>query len=84
MFDQDKMNKSNLPLLLSVLTLLAWLPASASVRQADMSFSCASRTEAPPLAEDYLFYHGLVSPHAPKVGQPALHPQCNRTKVIRT
>ncbi len=78
------MNRSNLPLLLSVLTLLAWLPASASVRQADMNFSCAARAAAPALAPDYLFYHGLVSPHAPKLGQPAPHPQCNRTKVIRT
>jgi hypothetical protein len=78
------MNRSNLPLLLSVLTLLAWLPASASVRQADMKFNCASPAAAPTLAEDYLFYHGLVSPHAPKLGQPAPHPQCNRSKVIRT
>ena len=78
------MNRSTLPLLLSVLTLLAWLPASASVRQADLSFSCAPRATAPTVAEDYLFYHGLASPHAPKLGQPAPHPQCNRTKVIRT
>jgi len=80
------MNRSKLPLLLSVLTLLAWPPASASasVRQADMNFNCASPAAAPTLAEDYLFYHGLVSPHAPKLGQPAPHPQCNRSKVIRT
>jgi len=78
------MNRSSLPLLLSVLTLLAWLPASASVRQADMNFDCAPPAAAPTLAQDYLFYHGLVSPHAPKLGQPAPHPQCNRSKVIRT
>ena len=78
------MNTPNLPLLLSVLTLLASLPVAASLRQADMNFSCASTTAAPALAEDYLFYHGLVSPHAPKLGQPAPHPQCNRSKVIRT
>jgi hypothetical protein len=49
-----------------------------------MKFNCASPAAAPTLAEDYLFYHGLVSPHAPKLGQSAPHPQCNRSKVIRT
>jgi hypothetical protein len=49
-----------------------------------MNFSCAERAAAPTLAPDYLFYHGLVSPHAPKLGQPTPHPQCNRSKVIRT
>lgn len=78
------MNTSNLPLLLPVLALLAALPASAGHRQADMNFSCASPAPAPTLAEDYLFYHGLVSPHAPKLGQPAPHSRCNRGKVIRT
>lgn len=78
------MSTSNLPLLLSVLTVLVSLPASAGFRQADMNFSCASPAPAPTLAGDYLFYHGLVSPHAPKPGQPAPHPQCNRSKVIRT
>lgn len=69
---------------LFVLALSAWIPALAGISHPTMTPSCDPRPAAGPVAQDYLFYHALVSPHAGLPGNAVPSRPCFRTKVIRT
>jgi hypothetical protein len=78
------MKKLTMSLLISVLGLAAWIPASAALSNAAMTCANASPQASPRQHQDYLFYHGLVSPHGPMPSKPASVPPCSPAKVIRT
>lgn len=70
----------------AVLLILA-LQAAAEAAEPKRALSCAPITTAA-IPADYLFYHGLATPHPPTRPQPGEAPRlqasCTAHKVVRT
>jgi hypothetical protein len=80
------MNAMSMPLLviagLSGALLLGWSATEVTPRgQSQAACIPAAVQVIPP---EYLFYHGLVSPHAALSDKPTVQASCPSSKVIRT
>ena len=80
------MNTMSIPLLaiagLSGAHLLGWSAPEDTPRV--QSQAACIPAAVPTIPPEYLFYHGLVSPHAALSDKPTVQASCPSSKVIRT